>query len=86
MIEEWVSSAIEGRSAEEVQRLADSGLVGQAIAESAADVGKVMADSLIESAPGMLAERRGNEALAEEEIRRGYGDGLVGTPELPFVA
>src|SRR6266851_2525471 len=76
MIEGFVLKALDGRSEEEVERIMDSDLVGKALAKSIPEIGSITADSLVEASPGMLAERRGNAALAEDEIRRSYGEGI----------
>src|ERR1700736_2780572 len=76
MIEGLVIKAVEGRSEEEVNRIIDSGLIGKAVAGSATEIGRTIADSLVYASPGMLADRRGAAALAEDEIRRAYGKGI----------
>jgi hypothetical protein len=76
MVEGFVLKALDGRSEEEVERIMNSGLVGKALAESIPEIAKITADSLIEASPGMLAERRGDAVLAEDEIRRAYGKGI----------
>lgn len=68
--------AVEGRDADEVMKLVEAGFVDEVIKGSVPEIGVVLADSLEELAPQMLAERRGPEAVMADDVRRTYGRGI----------
>jgi hypothetical protein len=76
VIEDAVMRAAEQAGEAEVLRILESGKLGEAIAASALEVGSSIADGLAERTPGLIIERRENEAGIAEMIRQAYGSGL----------
>jgi hypothetical protein len=76
VIEAAVMQAAERAGEETVMRALESGKVGEAIAESASEIGATLADGLADRTPGLIADRRANEAGVAEIIRQAYGAGL----------
>ncbi len=76
VIENAVMTAAEQAGEEEVMRVLKSGKLGEAIAASAPEIGSSIADGLAERTPGLIIERRANEAGIAEMIRQAYGPGL----------
>jgi hypothetical protein len=76
VIEGAVERAVEGHSQEAIDRLVSSGGLGEVINETIPEVSAILANSLVEATPKMVAERRGVEATMAEEVRRAYGGGF----------
>jgi len=76
VIENAVMRAAEQAGEEAVMRVLESGKLGEAIAASAPEIGSSVADGLADRTPGLIAERRANEAGIAEMIRQAYGPGL----------
>jgi hypothetical protein len=76
VIENAVMRAAEQAGEDEIMRILESGKLGEAIAASAPEVGSSIADGLAERTPGLIIERRANEAGIAEMIRQAYGPGL----------
>ncbi|HXB64305.1 MAG TPA: DUF5677 domain-containing protein [Solirubrobacteraceae bacterium] len=76
VIENAVMRAAEQAGEEEIMRILKSGKLGRAITASAPEIGSSIADGLAERTPGLIIERRANEAGIAEMIRQAYGPGL----------
>jgi hypothetical protein len=76
VIEDAVMQAAEQAGEEAIIRAVESGRLGEAIAASASEIGASIADGLAARTPGLIAERRANEAGIAELIRQAYGAGL----------
>jgi hypothetical protein len=76
MIARVVERALTGRTEDEIEKAVASGALGEALEETIKSVALVLAESLIEASPEMLAQRAGAEASVAEEVRRAYGPGL----------
>lgn len=76
MFRDVAARAFEGRTADEIAAVVASGHLDEAINETIPRVASTLADSLVASAPPMLADRAGALAVTADEVRRTYGPGL----------
>ncbi|HTC68987.1 MAG TPA: DUF5677 domain-containing protein, partial [Acidothermaceae bacterium] len=76
ILEDVAAHAFEGHTDAEIERVIASGRLGEAIQATIPEVATRLADTLVASAPRMLAERAGTAAVVAGEVRRIYGPGL----------
>src|ERR1039457_2171313 len=76
MFRDIAARAFDGRTEEEIERVVASGRLDEALNETIPRVASVLAGTLVETAPEMLAERAGALTMVAEEVRRAYGPGL----------
>ncbi len=76
VIENAVMRAAEQAGEEEIMRILKSGKLSKAITASAPEIGSSISDGLAERTPGLIIERRANEAGIAEMIRQAYSPGL----------
>jgi hypothetical protein len=71
-----LAKALDGRSEEDVQRFLDKDGVSRMLDETIPAISQHFADSLIEAAPEMIANRREIQAAVAEKVQRVQGPGL----------
>lgn len=76
IIEGAVVKAAEKADEAKVIEAIKSGAFGEAVVSVVPEIGASMANTLVETMPWMLAERRGSEATIAESLHRSYGPGL----------